>query len=257
MATAPFYSRPAFGYLRRVKHGRSATRSAPRNGFVVNAGAVDHYQDPESYDRLYEARTEDATFYVRRAKAARSVLEYGAGTGRITLPLLEAGRRVTAVDLSAAMLGALARRAERAGQAVRSRLAIECADMRTFVTRQRFDLVVVGFNAFGHLYSHRDVVAFLERAFSHLSPGGELALDLPLPHLDLPGYDGTAQILVSEMDGARGAELLTLRLFQPQELLMHLHYAGFERASLFGDFQGGPLESDSEVMVLSARKPKC
>lgn len=235
----------------------AASRSVSSAAFALSAGAVEHYRDPAHYDRLYEARTEDRDFYVRRCQGAPRILEYGAGSGRLTLPLLAKGKEVTAVDTSEAMLTALVRRAEATGRDVRGRLSVHCADMRTFRTRVRFDRVIVGFHAFGHLYSHRDVVAFLGRALAHLLPDGELLLDLPLPHLDAPGYDATAQISVTEMDGAEGPELLTLRQFQPQELLMHLHYAGFDRARLFGDFQAGPLDSESDVLVLSARKPKC
>lgn len=233
----------------------SSSRSAPRAPFLLNAGAVEHYQDPAHYDRLYQARTEDRDFYLRQARGARRILEYGAGTGRLTLPLLLAGKEVTAVDTSAPMLGALSRRAHsvQAG----ARLSVHCADMRTFSTRVRYDRVIVGFHAFGHLYSHRDVTSFLGRAWRHLVPGGRLLLDLPLPHLDAPGYDAAAQVSVTEMDGAEGAELLTLRQFQPQELLMHLHYAGFERARLSGDFHGGPLDGESDVIVATAWKPKC
>jgi len=224
---------------------------------VLNAGASEHYQDPAHYDRLYDARTEDRDFYLRRARSASVILEYGAGTGRLTVPLLLAGKSVTAVDTSQPMLDALRLRVQAADSRALHRLTLHSADMRSFSTRRRFDQVIVGFHAFGHLYSHVDVSAFLALALRHLVPGGELLLDLPLPHLDMPGYDGTAQVMVTEMDGARGAELLTLRLFQPQELLMHMHYAGFEKAQLWGDFQEGGLDGDSEVVVLSARKPPC
>jgi len=254
----------------RLAHGRApghqlspvTAAASPRPGaspksLALNAGAVDHYQDPTNYDRLYGARTEDRDFYLRRAQGMRSILEYGAGNGRLTLPLLVAGKQVCAVDVSRAMLDALSARVEALPGSARKRLESHLADMRTFSTRRRFDQVIVGFHALGHLYSHSDVATFFERAHRHLLPDGELLLDLPLPNLDLPGYDGAAQVMVSEMDGAGGPELLTLRLFQPQELCMHLHYAGFERVRLYGDFEGGALEADSEVMVLSARKPKC
>jgi len=224
---------------------------------VLNAGAVEHYQDPAHYDRLYEARTEDRDFYLGRARSVATILEYGAGTGRLTVPLLLAGKSVTAVDTSQPMLDALRRRVQATDPRAVARLSMRAADMRSFSTRRRFDQVIVGFHAFGHLYSHRDVASFLEHARRHLVPGGELLLDLPLPHLDMPGYDGAAQVMVAEMDGARGPELLTLRLFQPQELLMHVHYAGFAAAELWGDFQGSGLDGDSEVVVLSARKPRC
>jgi len=240
-----------------VSIGAGPRRPQSSTGFVLNAGATEHYQDADSYDRRYEARSEDRDFYLRRAAKATSILEYGAGTGRLTLPLLLAGKQVTAVDVSEPMLGRLRERASRYDPSVRARLTLRASDMRTFTTKRRFDQVVVGFNALGHLYSHRDVASFLALALRHLHPGGELLLDLPMPHLDLPGYDPTAQIQVSEMEAGSGSELLTLRLFQPQELLMHLHYAGFERAVLFGDFEGHPLETDSEVMVLVARRPRC
>ena len=63
------------------------------------------------------------------ARAGGSVLELAAGTGRIAVPLAEAGHAVTAVDIDAAMLARLRRRAEAAGDAARRRLTIVEADL--------------------------------------------------------------------------------------------------------------------------------
>src|SRR3954449_7445227 len=52
---------------------------------------------------------------VRRAGdlAGKRVLDLGCGSGDLTLPLVQAGARVTAVDLSAGMLAVARRRCER------------------------------------------------------------------------------------------------------------------------------------------------
>lgn len=225
-------------------------------GPALHLGASEHYQDGPSYDRRYQARTEDRDYYLGRTRSARTVLEYGAGTGRLTLALAAAGKHVTAVDLSQAMLDVLCARLEGASEAVRQRVQVYAADMRTFRTRRRFDVVLVGFNTLGHLYSHDDVAGFLRLAWSHLEPGGRLLLDVVVPHVDVPGYDPIAQIQVSEFEGPSGPEQLTLRIFQPRELEMHLARAGFGSVRFAGDFHGAPLDQSSEAMVVVAQRPK-
>ena len=69
------------------------------------AGTEAHYEDTAYYDKTYAKRREDVAFYVGLARQARhGILEYGAGNGRITLPMAEAGARVVAVDRHAAMV---------------------------------------------------------------------------------------------------------------------------------------------------------
>ena len=66
------------------------------------------------------------------------VLEFGAGTGRYTIAMLERGAAVMAVDFSARSLAQLARNAEPGGD-----LAMVIADCTTFATEpESFDLVM-------------------------------------------------------------------------------------------------------------------
>jgi hypothetical protein len=46
---------------------------------------------------------------------------------------------------------------------------------------------------------------------------------------------------------------LAHRQFFPQEWEAHLHYNGFDVTDVFGDFHGGPLDAQSDVMVWHAR----
>lgn len=220
----------------------------------LHPGAVEHYEDAGSYDRRYEARSEDVDFYKRRAKG-KSVLEYGAGTGRMTLPLARAGSEVMAVDVSQSMLDLLSERVRAEPKATRQRISVKKGDMRTFSTSRRFDLVIAGFHTVCHLYSNDDIRTFLKQAYRHLKPGGHLEFDLPLPRIDVPGYDSLAQVRVTEVDSESGPQLLTQRWYQPQEICLHLHYAGFSRIRLGADFTFDKLEPDTSIFIVSGQKP--
>jgi hypothetical protein len=76
-------------------------------------------------------------------------------------------------------------------------------------------------------------------------------------------YDRVRQILFVSMcfepvagNRARGGEFmvpLAHRQFFPCELECLLHYNGFDVLEMAGDFEGGPLEGSSDVMVVRAR----
>lgn len=219
------------------------------------------------------------------ARGRGSVLEYGIGNGRIALPLARSGVHVTGIDASAEMLGDLRARLSREPPQVRARVRALRGDMRKKRLGARFDLVICPFNGLLHLYTRADVEQFLARAREHLAPGGELVFDVSLPvpadlardpargyatppfshptlgrvkyreHFD---YDGPRQILFVTMvfttaDGATFHTPLAHRQFYPQELEALLHYNGFETRSLEGDFDGGPLTNESEMMLFRAR----
>lgn len=222
---------------------------------VLLDGAREHYVNAEAYDARYRARSEDRDFYLRLARGRRRVLEYGAGTGRITVPLARAAERVVAVDASRAMVDVLERRLQEEPHAVQRRVTATVADMRTFATRERFDLALAGFHTLCHLYSRSDMRAFLARVYSHLEPGGLFAFDVPMPRVDLDDYDPIAQVRITHMDGPAGPELLTLRLFQPRELTMHLGYSGFSSVRLLGDFVRRTLDDETDVVAVVAKKP--
>lgn len=222
---------------------------------VVFEGASAHYQKAEAYEARYEARVEDVEYYAKAAKRAGSVLEYGAGAGRLTLPIARAGIPIAAVDVAPAMIDLLKRRLAVEPAAVRKKVSVHRADIRTFRTKRRFAMVLAGFFTVSHLYSLGDIRAFLRRAFRHLEPGGRLLFDLPMPHLDMPGYDPVAQVRVVHMETEHGADLLTHRCYFPQEIEMHLHYTGFDRIRLTADFSSRPLDDETNVIVVQARRP--
>jgi SAM-dependent methyltransferase len=104
------------------------------------------------------------------AEHAGSVLDVGAGTGRITLELARRGHRVVALDRDAELLAELARRAEG--------LEVEtvAADAREFELATRFALIIVPMQTIQLLGGPEGRRGFLDRARRHLEPGGLVAI---------------------------------------------------------------------------------
>ncbi len=260
----------------------------------LEAGTAAHYEDPAYYFQTYRSRIDDVRYYVALAEERGGpVLEYGCGNGRITLPLARAGVRAVGVDRSAPMLADLRARLRAEPAEVRRRVAIRRGDMRAVRLGRRFPLVICPFNAFLHLYVRRDVERFLARAREHLTPRGELVLDVSVPdpaelardperpyfapRFRYPAPDGGAgkgpmiryserfdydrlrQVLFVAMEFAPtdGSDAwmtpLAHRQFHPQELEALLHYNGFAITTRHGDFSGGPLASSSATMILHCR----
>src|SRR3954453_21752430 len=83
---------------------------------LVDAGSREHYSDAALYDYEYRRRRADVGFYRELARKRLGdggrILELGAGSGRVTIPLARAGHEVVAVDSNPAMLAKLRARVD-------------------------------------------------------------------------------------------------------------------------------------------------
>jgi SAM-dependent methyltransferase len=255
----------------------------------LEAGSIAHYEDAAYYTATYARRLADVTFYVGLARQARGpVLEYGVGNGRIALPIARHGVDVVGVDHSSPMLRDLRQRLKEEPEEVRRRVRVVRGDMRRAKLGRRFPLILCTFNTALHLYTRDDVEAFLARVRAHLSPRGRFVVDLSMPPLaDLArdpsrpfhaprfrhpsagtvvknreyfDYDPVRQVLFVSMEfeplgspGGTWTTPLAHRQFFPQEWAALLHYNGFGVDRVDGDFHGGPLAKDSDVMVWHTR----
>src|SRR5690606_37852341 len=148
-----------------------------------------YYFDPrvaEAYDaeiaRLDAVVREDVPFYVGLAReaaaAGQTVLELGCGTGRVTIPIAEAGATVVGLDNAPAMLE-VARR--KAGDAANPRWVL--GDMADFRLEERFGLVIIPFRSFLLLLTVEEQKRCLACIREHLQPGGRLALNVFNPSI--------------------------------------------------------------------------
>ncbi len=99
-----------------------------------------------------------------------SILDLGAGSGRVSLELARAGAAVTALDVDPDLLAALERRAG-AGTSVET----VCADARDFDLERSFALCLAPMQTIQLLGGVEGRAAFFRCARAHLRPGGLLA----------------------------------------------------------------------------------
>jgi len=256
---------------------------------LVDAGSKEHYSDAALYDHEYRRRRADVSFYRALAKqrGAGRVLELGAGSGRVTIPLARDGHEVVAVDRSPAMLARLRARVAALPPAVARRITVVEGDLRDFDVPGKFPLAIAAFNVVEHLYTRGEVAAFLARVRARLVPTGALAFDVQMPDLawlvrdpwkrwartrfkdPTTGrityystnheYDPVGQIALIRLyyepaDGAGPIRIVKLsqRKFFPAELEALLAYNGFRVSERYGDFGFRPLDAGAESQVIVA-----
>jgi SAM-dependent methyltransferase len=236
------------------------------------------------YDLEY-SHSYDVTLWLALAgREGGPIVEWGAGTGRIAIPLAEAGFDVTAVELSERMIDE--------GRKKGAKVEWVHADMKSAKLEQRYNVAVCAFNSFLCLLDVDGALTYLRNAREHLEPGGLLGIEvsafspeelaeepggpelrhdftreLPDGRLDrfsISRYDAASQLLrmrlFYELYGTSGeledrrAHDLTIRVVGRAELELMLRLAGFEVEAVYGGFEGEPFTSASDHLIALARK---
>ncbi len=158
----------------------------------------------------------DRDLYLALAdRAGGSVLELGVGSGRLAVPLAEAGWTVTGVDNDPAMLDRARARAARAGAAAAGRLQLVLADMErlgvpggagtagAIPTDHRLGFIAL--NSLMLLADRAAQAGALRALAEHLAPGGLAVVDMWLPDADdLARYDGRVILEYAREDPETG-----------------------------------------------------
>ena len=133
------------------------------------------------YDAYVGDYNLDLPLYSALASKTQSpILEIGCGTGRVLLPLLQAGHVVTGVDISEEMLRLAQDKLQKNHQGGRCKLV-----NHNFVDQalpQVYGLALVTFYTFNYLLSPEDQRAFLNHVAESLLPGAVIVFHLFYPH---------------------------------------------------------------------------
>ncbi|MDQ7857901.1 MAG: class I SAM-dependent methyltransferase [Armatimonadota bacterium] len=124
----------------------SEKESLVRKYDAIASAYATHYRDPAAVARRHVALL---ARWGRRLDPGATVLELGCADGLVTEALAQAGFRVTAVDLSPAMIEAARRRLDRAGLGAK----LLVADIDEFETSATFDAVLAMMRNFFHYSS--------------------------------------------------------------------------------------------------------
>jgi SAM-dependent methyltransferase len=141
---------------------------------------------PNLYHAHHSRYTEDLPFWLDlAAQVGDPVLELGCGTGRVLIPLAEAGFHSIGIDHDLVMLRFLR---ERIGE-VKTRPCILAADITQFNLTVKFSLIILPCNTFSVL-NKIERLACLECVHSHVKHGGLFAVSIPNPETlaNLPAH---------------------------------------------------------------------
>jgi methylation protein MtfA len=127
------------------------------------------------------------------------VLELGAGSGRLTLPLLALGRDVTALERSGGMLGLLRAELLKVPQRMRERCDLVRGDMTTFALDSTFPVIVLG-NVSVTVLDEAGRSGLYQAVRSHLAPGGRFLLS----NVEIDRGETESSDVETEMFGAGG-----------------------------------------------------
>lgn len=228
----------------------------------------------EEYHDLYPHRDEEdarrAVALIRRAAPwtpGDLVLDLACGPGRHAAEFEQLRARVVGFDLSRAML----RRARE-----RSRAALVRGDMRSLPFRQgSFRLAVNLFTSFGYFRDDAEHRLVLQEVVATLAPGGHFVLDYlnaehvrrsltPADAVSGRRAEGESDVRITRRIGPDGRFVIKeielrdegrtfqerVRLYSADDLAALLTDAGLRIVSRFGDYDGGPLASDSPRVIL-------
>ncbi len=241
------------------------------------------------YDLEHAGYEEDLDLYLNLALVTGDpVLELGCGSGRLLVPLAEAGHRVTGIDRSVPMLDRTRHYASEAGVADLVTLHEGSMTEADQAAGGPFGIAIVALNGLMHLTTVTEQRAALTSIRHALDPRGQLVLDLLNPTPDalraldqsvihegtwtlddgtrvdklaarriLPAlqrietdlwYDRTAP------DGTlrRVATAYPMRYVHRAELELMLEVAGFAEWQVYGSYELDPFDDASERLIVTA-----
>jgi SAM-dependent methyltransferase len=204
----------------------------------------------------------------------KRVLDLCCGPGRHTVVLAKKGYTVTAVDRTPFLL----KKAQELAQAEGVSVEWVLEDMRNFVRRDTYDLVLNLYTSFGYFDEKQDDLRVLQNIYASLKPGGVCVLELmgkeilarifgPTSSEQLP--DGSLIVQCHEIfdewtrirndwilikDGKATSFRFHHTIYSGQELKDRLLGVGLSKVRLFGSLDGEEYGLPAQRLIAAAVK---
>ncbi len=250
----------------------------------------------EFYDDVYEhVRPNDISFFIEYSgKSGGRTLELACGTGMILEPTAVSGCDITGLDYSLYMLRKCREKLDKQPAEVQKRVKLMQGNMASFDTGETYSLVTIPFRSFQHLITVEEQKACLTCVNKHLSPHGQLIIDVfhPRPDRLVPNPSYTAEVedypdkelpdgrklrrtnriagfhrdrqyndveliyYITHPDGKkeRLVQSFPMRYLYRYEMEHLLTLCGFRVVELYGNFDKSELSSDSPEIIVIAEK---
>lgn len=223
------------------------------------------------YDPWSRSVTEDVGFYVDQALASGGpVVELAVGTGRIAVPIAEAGITVIGIDSSPEMLSVARAAAEVAG--VADLVDLRVGDLREPPVAERVPLVICPFRSLLHMETEDEKLRALDAAKKLLEPRGRFVFDVFAPSRDdieethglwlerepaiyeLAVWDENTRTLSLTVRCDGVSATFALHWLSAPEWQQLLDRAGFEVEALYGWFDLRPFRGDEDMVFVCRRR---
>ena len=224
----------------------------------------------DEYDEMYsdEWQTDEAVECLVQLANGGPVLEFGIGTGRLAIPLLQKGIEVHGVDGSAEMVSKL--RQKPGGD----RIAVAIGDFAHADAGRDFALVLLAVNTIFALPDQQAQVECFRNAARHLRPSGRFVIEAWVP--DIAAFQDNQRVRprimqsdrmsieVAQLDQVEQTMRTTQAVFSdgsvrlypanhryawPAELDLMAQLAGLHREHRWADWTRSPFTSDSRAHV--------
>ncbi len=225
------------------------------------------------------ALTEEIEFIKSKIifKKNMRLLDQGCGTGRLSAQMSDAGFNVTGLDIVESYI-------EKAKDK-HPKIEFICADAETYLTSNKFDIIINWWTSFGYGASKDNDLNVLKSTYDNLEEGGVYILDLLNAEQCRNDYSSDSKVEYEEhIDGTKfvwenwlsddnkkiikkwsfekadGKRISKtgggIWLYDAKEIKEMLMESGFESVEFYGDMSSIPLQSDDNRCIVVARKSK-
>ncbi|MFL8938588.1 class I SAM-dependent methyltransferase [Rossellomorea oryzaecorticis] len=227
----------------------------------------------------------DIEFYQEKLKECKGrILEAMAGSGRVTIPLVENGIVVDGVDDSPEMLASCRHRLEERGL----KAELYESSLQNLDLPHQYEVIIIPGGSFLLIDDRNESMEALKKLYAHLEPGGRLIMDVFLPDttfdigkvhtsvFPLPGGDTiTMESKLVEVDFFhqhkvthlkyekwRNGSLVetelqrfALRWYGVEELILVLKEIGFSHVEICADFEEGeePASGNQKIIYIAEK----
>ena len=151
----------------------------------------------QSFGEFYSALT-DVTIdqILKTVQPPARIVDFGAGTGRLAIPLSAHGFEVVVVEPSKKMLDQLRKKPGS------SKVTCVTGKMQDFQPNTHFDLAVCVFTVLLYLLDEESLKSSLEAAYRALQPRGRLLIDVPSQGI-FSSFQSTTELVQREVTVTR------------------------------------------------------
>jgi SAM-dependent methyltransferase len=193
---------------------------------MTQQGPIKRYSEPIlawEYDQRNQFDAAEFGWYLRHAKSVGGpILELACGSGRLTLPLAQAGFTIHGVDNAPAMLDRLHEKLLTLDPDTQRRVTTSCTDMAAYMADKVYNVILIPYNSLQYLATRERILHLLRTISQALTPDGLLLAvvqnrDLSrLLHGEQIVVDWTDKPIVNSDDGTSVATR-TVEYYDPDQ----------------------------------------